>query len=203
MTLRFTKEIIPNQYNSSASLYGRPRVYKVFDENGSLIGESHHDTQQYFTYNSEEIRIDGGTSFFTKTRHTIRNATIGQRIGEITINGFGMSRFWQDVPSDPNSKVIIGRDEFYFRRIAPDVEPFFLKRNTWGYYRFRLYALKSEVYAEYSLKMAVPIFNNKNYIKFRPFEGSVETNFVDLLPMFTAFSLMEGEFNAEKYEFSG
>lgn len=80
--------------------------------------------------------------------------------------------------------------------IPPEIRYTAFKQDTWGYFRFRLYAVKGNEFAEYSLKMDIPVWRTESFANI-PFTGTIETNSQIMMAMLAALYLMEKEFEIE------
>ena len=180
------------------------RLYKITDEQGLILAEFHHGNyEQLVKAESKEIKIEPIKRLFKKAKLLLLDGKDHTQIGEMQINGQGISHFWKDVPSDPNAVITFGGVDYYFRRIQPDIKYDWFKKASWGHFKFILYSTKGEDAAYFSLKMDIPIISKPNYTKYRPFEGIIESSFSNLSVIALAFYLFELEFEAEDQKYDG
>jgi hypothetical protein len=78
-----------------------------------------------------------------------------------------------------------------------DIKHSFFKQETWGYFKFRLYANKGQEFYEYSLKMDIPVFCKSHFTNYRPFEGTIKSNSDNVFAILAGLYLMEMEFDFE------
>lgn len=184
-TFRFIKEI---------DLY--LNVYRVIDNDHTILGEYYSDRdRQYVKCNDNEIEIQTISKLFKKTKYLLIDAQNGNKqIGSFNLLGIGIGYYWKDVPSSPNGTLMLNNVVYNFRRIAPAVRESFFKKDTYGYFRFRLYSVTGIDYAEYDLKMEMSIWKRPGAANNKPFEGTVETNMKNFPAVLAACFLMEYEF---------
>jgi hypothetical protein len=184
-TFRFTKEI---------DLF--LNIYRVIDNDHIILGEYCSDPdRQYIKCDNKEIEIQTISGFFKKTKYLLIDLQNGnQQIGNFNLLGIGIDYYWKDVPSSPNGTLVLNNVVYNFRRIAPAIRESFLKKDTHGYFRFRLYSVTGTDYAEYDLKMEMSIWKKPGAAINKPFEGTVETNMKNFPVVLAACFLMEYEF---------
>lgn len=204
MIFKFSKTLV----GEATSIFIRPdrqlRLYKITDEQGQILAEFHHGYYELLVKaESKEIKIEPIKRLFKKTKLLLFDGKDHTQIGEMQINGQGISHFWKDVPSDPNAVITFNGVDYYFRRIQPDIQYDWFKKASWGHFKFTLYSTKGEDVAYFSLKMDIPIISKPNYTKYRPFEGIIESNFSNLSVIVLAFYLFELEFEAEDQKYDG
>ena len=197
MNYKFSKELI-DEYPDDKP-YRQLRLYKIYDNKEQILGQLfYYRDEQYFVFGDTKISIEIVSKLFKNTKYYLVDDNKKIQIGEYDIfGGCGINRFWQDVPSTPTATINLGDKKFYFRRIPAEVEYSFFKQETWGYYKFRLYATKGNEFFEYSLKMDIPILSKANYTKYRAFVGQLESNSDNLLAILAGPYLMDIEFEFE------
>ena len=197
MKFKLTKELI-DEYPDDKP-YRQLRLYKVFRDEGQIVGQFFYYTdEQYFIFDDTQISIEVILKLFKKTKYNLLDKKKQIQIGDYEIfGGFGINRFWQDVPSTPTGLINIGYKKYNFRRIPAEVENSFFKKATWGYCKFRLYETKGNEFYEYSLKMDIPVLSKAHFTKYRPFVGEIESNSENLLIILAGLYLMDIEFEFE------
>jgi hypothetical protein len=193
----FTKEILDDHITNSTNLRKQLRLYKVINSEGNIAGQFfYYPKKQFIAIDGNEIEVKVIEKFFKKTQYPLIDTKSNGQIGEIKYFGGPISYFWQDVPSLPNGTITLDDIVFNFRRIPAAVRSIPFKQDTWGHFKFRLYAIKGDKYANYTLKMDVPAWRTIgfNYI---PFTGTIETNFENITAIVAAFYLMEYEFELQ------
>ncbi len=197
MNYKFSKELI-DEYPGDKP-YRQLRLYKILDNKKQIVGQFYYYAdEQYFLFGDKQISIEVISKLFKKTRYNLVNQSKQIQIGNYEIfGGFGIARFWEDVPSTPTGTINVDNKKYNFRRIPADIEYSFFKKATWGYFKFRLYATKGNEFYEYSLKMDIPSFSKVHYTNYRPFTGEIESNSDNILVMLAGFYLMEIEFEFE------
>lgn len=181
----FTKELIDGYWL---------RQYNFFDATGELAGQFNYDGErQYLQYDDTEIEVEVISKLFKKTRYLLVDSRSKTTVGEYQLLGTGISLFWQDVPSSPNGTITLNDAVYNFRSLSTGIMPSLLQPESWGHYKFRLYAVRGDQFAEYTLKVALPFLKNMG-IENYPFTGTVETNFASMKPVLAACYLIEWEF---------
>jgi hypothetical protein len=195
MNYKFSKEQA-DEYPDDKP-YRELMLYKVIDDNDQIVGQFYfYRDEQYFVFDNTQISIEVISKLFKKTKYNLLNNN--KPIGNYEIfGGGGIDRFYQDVPSNPTATINIGDQKYNFRRIPAAVEYSFFKQETWGYFKFRLYAVKGNEFYDYSLKMDIPFLSKANYTKYRPFVGQIESNSDNMLVMLAGIYLMDIEFEYE------
>lgn len=203
VTYKFSKELV--EINATSRQSKQLRLYKIFDDKDRLAGEFFIYPKQYLIrFNDREITIEVISKFLKKTKHFLVDKKDHEKVGEYEVfGGNGVNHFWQDVPSSPTGTIKLGDSLFHFRRIPPDVRRAFLKPDTWGYFKFRLYAVKGEEFYEYSLKIDIPAWSNRYFFKFEPFVGTIESNADNVFAILAGLYLMELEFEFEDNKTDG
>lgn len=197
MNFKFSKELIDN--NPSSSHITQLRLYKILDEKDQLLGQFfYYPKEQIINFDDKEISIEVSSQFLKKTKHFLVDKKENKQVGEYEIyGGFGVNHFWQDVPSSPTGTIKLADTVFNFRRIPPDIKYSFLNQETWGYFKFRLYAIYGQEFYEYSLKMDIPVWSKPHSIKYRPFIGTIESNSDNVFAILAGLLFMEVEFDFE------
>ena len=197
MKYKISKELI-DEYSDDKP-YEELRLYKLIDENEKVVGQFFYYTdRQYFIFGKTNISIEVISNLFKKTIYNLVDCNTKNKIGEYEIfGGRGIDRFWQDAPSKPTASIYVDDKKLNFRRITADVDYSFFRKETWGYFKFKLYATKGNEFYYYTLKMDVPIISKSNYTKFRSFSGQVETNSNNILIILAGLYLMDVEFDYE------
>lgn len=200
MNFKFSKEIIKADQTKPGR--GQLRLYKVFDEDDQLLGQFFmYPTEQILHFKDKKFSVDV-VSRPKKKSIFLMDTNNNEPIGEYEVfGGTGVNYFWQDVPSSPTGTIRFGDREFKFRRIPAEVRYLIFSRETWGYFKFRLYATKGQEYYEYSLQMDIPVWNHTN--RFTPFTGTIESNADNPLAALAGLYLMEVEFRFEDSKTSG
>ena len=202
--LIFYKTLVGSDIGYESKPSRQLRLYRIVDETDQVIAQFFYDEdKQFLRVNDARVKVEAVEKLFRRSAYLIVDETSQKHIGEIKIKGQGISHFWKDVPSDPNAIINLNGVEYYFRRIAPDVSYNVLKKDSWGHFKFILYSAKGKDVAYYSLKIDLPIISKPNYTKYRPFKGTVETNFKNLQAIALAFYLFEIEFEAEDQKYDG
>ena len=203
MNFIFSKELIDNDPTTKRGK--RSSQYKILDAKNNLLGQFFHSSEEPLIYvGDKEISIDTVSKFLKKTKHFLVDNKDRKQIGEYEIlGGHGIDHFWKDIPSSPTGTIKLNDTLFNFRRVAPDVRYSFLKQETWGYFKFRLYAIERKEFYEYCLKMDVPIYDKPNQTKWRPFLGTIESNSDNILAILAGLYLMEIEFAFEDSKNNG
>lgn len=197
MKFTFCKELIDK--NSTNRPGKKLRLYTLLDDQNQLIGQFfYYPKEQIIIVNDQEISIEVAPKFFKKTKYLLVDKKDSKQVGEYNIlGGYGINHFWQDIPSSPTGTLTLGDTVFNFRRIPPAIRYSFLKQDTWGYFKFHLYAIKGTEFYEYSLKMDIPVWSKSHYTKYRPFVGTIESNSDNVLAILAGLYLMEMEFDFE------
>ena len=197
MNFKFSKELIDS--NPTNRPNKQLRLYKLLDGKDQLIGQFfYYPREQIITFEDREISIEVVSTFLKKNKYFLVDKKDNEQVGEFEIlGGFGINHFWQDVPSSPTGTVKLGDTLFNFRRIPADIKYSFLKQQTWGYFKFRLYAIKGKEFYEYSLKMDIPVLSKSHYTKYRPFVGIIVSNSDNIFAILAGLYLMEVEFDFE------
>jgi hypothetical protein len=197
VNFKFSKELIDKDSTNRPSK--QLRLYKILDDKNQLLGQFlYYPKEQVISFNDREISIEVVSKFLKKTKYFLVDKKDNKQVGEYEIfGGFGVSHFWQDVPSSPTGTIKLGDTIFNFRRIPTDIRYSFLKQDTWGYFKFRLYTIKGKEFYEYSLKMDIPVLSKSHYTKYRPFVGTIESNSDNVFAILAGLYLMEVEFDFE------
>ena len=197
MNFKFSKELIDKDSTNRPSK--QLRLYKLLDERNQLLGQFFYNPkEQIINYDDREISIEVVSKFLKKTKYFLVDRKDNKQVGEYEIfGGYGVNHFWQDVPSSPTGTIKLGDTVFNFRRIPADIKYSFLKQETWGYFKFRLYAIKGKEFYEYSLKMDIPVLSKPHFTKYRPFFGTIVSNSDNVFAMLAGLYLMEVEFDFE------
>ncbi|MBK7885635.1 MAG: hypothetical protein IPJ81_18995 [Chitinophagaceae bacterium] len=147
MNFKFSKELIglPNKPTNQL------RLYKLLDDNNQVVGQFfYYPKEKLICFGDRELSIEVITKFMKKTKYFLVDKNNNKQIGEYEIfGGSGTNTFWQDVPSLPTGTIKIDGILFNFRRIPTGIKYSFLKQDTWGYFKFRLYAIKGQEFYEY------------------------------------------------------
>jgi hypothetical protein len=117
-----------------------------------------------------------------------------QQVGAYKFNHNALCHFWQDVPSDPNGFVTLNNMIYNFRRIPTGIRSLQFKKETWGHFKFRLYAVRGDAYAEYTFRMEQLNWIRSGFVNHHPFTGAIETNSKNILVVVAAFYLVERVF---------
>jgi hypothetical protein len=197
VNFKFSKELIDTGSTNRPS--EQLRLYKIVDDKDQLLGQFfYYPKEQIINFHNREISIEVVSKFLKKTKYFLVDRKDNNHVGEYEIfGGFGVNRFWQDVPSSPTGTIKLGDTLFNFRRIPADTKYSFLKQETWGYFKFRLYAIKGQEFYEYSLKMDIPVWSKPHYTNYRPFTGTIVSNSDNIFAILAGLYLMEVEFNFE------
>ncbi len=197
MNFKFSKELIDKDSTNRPSK--QLRLYKIWDDKNQLLGQFlYYPKEQVINFNNREISIEVVSKFLKKTKHFLVDKKDNKQVGEYEVfGGFGVNHFWQDVPSSPTGTIKLGDTLFNFRTIPADIKYSFLKQETWGYFKFRLYATKGLEFYEYSLKMDIPVWSKPHYTKYGPFVGTIASNFDNVFAILAGLYLMEVEFDFE------
>ena len=197
MKYKFSKEVIDEYADDKP--YEQLRLYKLLNENDQIIGQFfYYSNRQYFVFGKTKILVEVISKIFKKTVYNLIDYNTNQKVGEYEIfGGRGIDRFWQDVPSIPTATIHIEDKKFNFRRISADINFSTFKKETWGYFKFKLYATKGNEFYDYTLKMDIPVFSKANYHKYRPFVGQIESNSNNILIILAGMYLMDIEFEYE------
>jgi hypothetical protein len=83
---------------------------------------------------------------------------------------------------------------YNFRRISSGVRSLAFKKETWGYFKFRLYAVLGDAYVDYTLNIEQLTWYRTGNVNGLPFSGAIETNAENILVIAAAFYLMERVF---------
>ena len=197
MNFKFSKELIDTDTTNRPNK--QVRLYKILDGKDQLLGQFfYYPKEQVIYFSDREISIEVVSKFFKKTKFFLVDKKDNNQVGEYEIfGGFGVNHFWQDVPSSPTGTIKLGDALFNFRRIPSDIKFSFLKQETWGHFKFRLYAIKGQEFYEYNLKMDIPVWSKPHYTKYRPFVGTIESNSDNIFTILAGLYLMEVEFDFE------
>ena len=197
MNFKFSKELIDSDSTKRPSK--QLRLYKISDDKDQLLGQFfYYPKEQIINFDDREISIEVVSKFLKKTKYFLVDKKDSKQVGEYEIfGGFGVNHFWRDVPSSPTGTIKLDDTVFNFRRIPSDIKYSFLKRETWGYFKFRLYAIKGHEFYEYSLKMDIPVSSKPHFTKYRPFVGTIESSSDNVFAILAGLYLMEVEFDFE------
>jgi hypothetical protein len=203
VNFKFSKELIVIDAANRPS--EQLRLYKVADENDQLLGQLfYYQDQQIIAFDDRKISIEVMRKFLKKSTYFLVDKRDNTQVGEYKVlGGFGVNYFWQDVPSSPTGTISMGDKSFVFRRIPPDISHSIFKRETWGYFKFRLYANKGQEFYEYSLKMDIPLWSKPYYTRYQPFVGTIESNADNVFAILAGLYLMEMEFKFEDTRHDG
>lgn len=189
----FTKEILNDPRTNTYNAYQQKSLYKIIDDEGSIVAQLYYlPDKQFIEIDGKEITVSVIEKFLRKTQYLLIENN--QPIGAYKFNHSGLFPFWQDIPSDPNGTVIFNNLVFNFRRVSTGVRSLQFKKETWGHFKFRLYAVIGDAYAEYTLKMDQLNWLRAGFINHHPFSGAIETNSTNLFIVVSAFYLMERVF---------
>lgn len=197
VNFKFSKELVDTD---SANRPGKQlRLYKVLDDKDQVLGQFlYYPKEQIISLADRKISIEVVAKPLKKTKYFLVDKKDNEQIGEYEIcGGFGVNHFWQDVPSSPTGTIRLGDTLFNFRRIPADIRHLLVKQETWGYFKFRLYAIKGQAFYEYSLKMDMPAWSKPRYTNYRPFSGTIVANSDNILAILAGLYLMEVEFDYE------
>lgn len=197
MNCKFSKELIDTDPTNRPS--NQLRLYKISDDKDRLLGQFfYYPKEQIINFNDREISIEVVSKFLKKTKYFLVDKNDNRQVGEYEIlGGFGINPFWKDVPSSPIGTIKLDNALFNFRRIPADIKYSFFRQETWGYFKFRLYAVKGQEFYEYSLKMDIPALSKPNYTKYRPFVGTIASNSDNIFAILAGLYLIEMEFDYE------
>jgi hypothetical protein len=197
MNLKFTKELKSEQYPTDFVPKKLLRLYQVWEGN-KLWGQFfHYPEKHFFKVEDKEVSIEVISKWFQKCKYLLNDDMENKLIGKYEIFNMRMIPFLAYEPLPPDASVTINDKLYYFRRLNPDIPSDLIKQETWGHFKFRLYAIKGNEYADYCLKMDIPIISKPNYTNNRPFTGTIETNIEDKLTILSALYLMEFAFKEE------
>lgn len=186
----FTKEILNDPLTNTNSPHSQLCLYKIIDNEGNTAAQFHYyPKKQFIEIDSQEITVSVIEKFFKKTQYLLIDNN--QPVGEYKFIDSAMRLFWQDVPSEPNGILTFNDMVFNFRRVPAAVRALRFKKDTWGFYKFRLYGINGDTYAEYTLKMDQLTWQRYGHI---PFTGAIETNADNIMIVVSAFYLMERVF---------
>ncbi|MGN6437613.1 MAG: hypothetical protein ACTHMM_13820 [Agriterribacter sp.] len=203
MNFKFSKELIVN--NTENGPNEQLRLYKIMDNKDQLMGQFfYYPKEQIINFNDRKISIEVVSKFLKKTKYFLVDNKDNKKVGEYEVlGGFGINYFWQDVPSSPTGTIQLIDTLFNFRRIPTDIKYSFSKKETWGYFKFRLYAIKGEEFYDYSLKIDIPVWSKPHFTKYRSFVGTIVSNADNVFAMLAGLYLMEIEFDYEDKEIDG
>ena len=186
----FTKENLNNPEINTYNSRQQKSLYKIIDKEGSIAAQFYYlPTKQFIQIDGKEITVSVIEKFLKKTQYQLIDNN--QQVGEYKFNHNALCVFWQDVPSEPNGTVTLNNMVYNFRRISTGIRSLRLKKETWGHFKFRLYAVMGDVYAEYTLKMEQLNWLRTGFVNHHPFTGSIETNSENIMVVVAAFYLME------------
>jgi hypothetical protein len=203
LNFKFSKELVDYDFSGNPRL--QLRLYKVYNEADNIVGSFHYyPKEQFFKFGEREISISVISKLFKKSKYLMLDKGNQEQAGEYEVfGGYGINRFYQDVPSSPTGIVKIADKHFNFRRIPAEVEYSVLKKATWGYFKFKIYSVKGNEFYEYSLKMDIPVWGKAHFTNYRPFIGNIESNSDNLFVLLAGFYLMEIEFDYEDSQNDG
>ena len=190
MNLQFSKEVLNDKVTTDVKISEQVRRYKLFSESHAVIGQFvfHHE-EQFLMINNRRIEAREN-----KGQHLLIDIADNSQIGEYKVadnssfSSFSYTAF--------NTSIIeIGEQVYKFQRLRPDTPSSIFKQETWGHFKFKLFPAQGKEFAEFSLKMDIPVFSKANYTKYRFFTGSIETTITDALALLAAFYLMGIEFD--------
>jgi hypothetical protein len=189
----FTKETLNDPLTNTDSSHSQLCLYKIIDNGGNIAAQFHYyPKKQFIEIDGKEMTVSVIEKFFKKTQYLLIHNN--QSVGEYKFIDSSMRLFWNDVPSEPNGILTFNDKVFNFRRIPAAVRALRFKKDTWGHFKFRLYAVKGDMYAEYMLKMPQFTWQRFGFINHLPFTGSIETNTDNIMVVVSAFYLMERVF---------
>jgi hypothetical protein len=201
MNLQFSKEVTNNNNTTAVKRSDHLRLYKVFDEDKTVVGQFFfYHREQFLTFSNKKIAVEVISAFFKKSKHLLVDKSDSKQIGQYEV--YSNALFPWDFTLN-NSLIKIGDKAYNFLRLNPDIKPNVFKQETWGHFKFGIYPKVGQEFAEFSLKMDIPVWSKPNYTKYRPFTGQIETNFTDIFPILSAFYLFEIEFDKEDNKDSG
>jgi hypothetical protein len=163
------------------------------DEEGQAAGRFfYYNKEQYFVFGETKISIEVISRLFRKDEIYLLESATNNRKGSCEIFGRGgIDVLWEDIPSTPAGVIHFNDKKYNFRRIVPAVQYSYSDKETWDYFRYRLYAVKGNEFYDYSLKMSVPVWSNHGHISKSPFIGQIESNSDNILLILAGIYLME------------
>jgi hypothetical protein len=189
----FTKEILNDPALNKLIYTKQLCLYKIIDNEGNIAAQFYYHPEKHaIEIDGKKITISVIEKFLKRTQYLLIENK--QKIGEYKFNYSELCHYWQDVPSDPNGTVTFNNIVYNFRRISPGIRSLLFKKETWGHFKFRLYAIKGDAYAEYTLKMDQLTWQRAGSVNHYPFNGTIETNSENILLVVSAFYLMERVF---------
>lgn len=191
----FTKEILNDPLTNTNSRHSQLCLYKIVDNKGNTAAQFHYyPKKQFIEIEGKEFAVSEIERFFKATKYLLIDAGKNQPVGEYKFNDSAIHFFWEDVPTEPNGTILLDDMVYYFRRIRSGVRSLRLRKETWGHFKFRLYAVKGDMYAEYTLKIDQPGWRQSMCVNLHSLNGTIETNTQNILVVVAAFYLMERVF---------
>ncbi|HEY8893725.1 MAG TPA: hypothetical protein VIM79_02885 [Niastella sp.] len=186
----FTKENLNDPATNTYNSLQQKSVYKIIDNEGNIAAQFYYlPAKQFIQIDGKEITVSVIEKFLKKTQYLLMENN--RQVGEYKFIHSGLCHFWQDVPSDPNGAVTLNDMIYNFRRIPSGIRSLQFKKETWGHFKFRLYAVYGDAYAQYTFRIDQLSWLRTGFINHHPFSGAIETNSENLLVVVAAFYLME------------
>lgn len=174
-------------------------VYTVYTIAGTLAGQfSLYHKEKTIRFEGTEISLEINKPFFRNPTFLLIDRKSGESIGGYRIFSNGNSSFHlMGSAYLPTGMLTLNNTQYNFRRIVPDVKYSFFKRDTWGYFKFRLEAIYGQEFYEYDMKVDVQSRNKPYHLRRGSFSGMISSNQENFAALFAGFYLMEVEFAYE------